>query len=414
MIKKKYPVRLNTAFSRWYAKIAALCVIISLVTQVSAQETLPVTSLGEAFERAAVRLPEKAAQSERSAQVEAQRKAARSPFVGPAVTRSDVLTRSGGIIEQESSVSAAFKWPKEASAGVNAAKRGGDAATAAVASAQLVLAGELRVAWWRFAKAKAVAEISQNQLATAQTEAEQMARLVQAGVQSRRDLLASKAELATVMGRLSDVETELADAEAELRALIDTLPQRLADEALSAPSDIENHPLLLAAKAKSAAANASAAYLHFATRPRLEGSVGIRRERADPRGSYSNALLLGITMPFGRDSRAIADAAGMKAEASLSEAEATRLRASLIAEQGAATRRKALSERRLIESEARYAASREVLALTAKGRAEGEIGYIEYLRARQALFDAELDIASARIAKSAAISNVNQAMGVLP
>ena len=414
MIRKRYPVTLSTAFNRWCAKIAALCVAISLATQVSAQETPPVTSLREAFERVAALLPEKAAQSERSAQTEAQRKAARSPFAGPPVTRSDLLTRSGGIIEQESSVSAALKWPKEARAGVNAAKRGGDAATAAVVSAQLVLAGELRAAWWRFAKAKAVAEISQNQLVTAQTETDQMARLVQAGVQSRRDLLASKAELATVMGRLSDVETELADAEAELRALIDTLPQRLTDEALSAPSDIESHPLLLAAKAKSAAANASAAYLRFATRPRLEGSVGIRRERADPRGGYSDALLLGVTMPFGRDSRAIADAAGMKGEALSAEAEAIQLRARLIAEQRGATTRKALSERRLIEAEARYEASREVLALTAKGRAEGEISYIEYLRTRQTLFDAELDIASARVAKSAAISNVNQTMGLLP
>lgn len=414
MIRKRYPVTLSTAFNRWCAKFAALGVAISLATQVSAQEMPPVTSLREAFERLAALLPEKAAQSERSAQTEAQRKAARSPFVGPPVTRSDLLTRSGGIIEQESSVSAALKWPKEARAGVNAAKRGGDAATAAVVSAQLVLAGELRAAWWRFAKAKAVAEISQNQLVTAQTETDQMARLVQAGVQSRRDLLASKAELATVMGRLSDVGTELADAEAELRALIDTLPQRLTDEALSAASDIENHPLLLAAKAKSAAANASAVYLRFATRPRLEGSVGIRRERADPRGGYSDALLLGVTMPFGRDSRAIADAAGMKGEALSAEAEAIRLRARLIAEQRGATTRKALSERRLIEAEARYEASREVLALTAKGRAEGEISYIEYLRTRQTLFDAELDIASARVAKSAAISNVNQTMGVLP
>ena len=52
--------------------------------------------------------------------------------------------------------------------------------------------------------------------------------------------------------------------------------------------------------------------------------------------------------------------------------------------------------------------------LTAKGRAEGEVSYIEYLRTRQTLFDAELDIASARVAKSAAISNVNQTMGLLP
>jgi outer membrane protein, heavy metal efflux system len=414
MIRKNYTISPNQAFRHWCAKIMLLCVAISLVAPVSAQETRPISSLRDAFERAATLLPENVAQEERSAQTEAQRKAARSPFVGPPVTRSDLLTRSGGIIEQESSVSAAFKWPKEARAGVNAAKRGGDAVMAARADAQLVLAGALRTAWWRLAKARAVSEISQRQLATAQTETDQVARLVQAGVQSRRDLLASKAELATVMGKLSDIGAELANSEAALLGLIGTVPARLAEEALSAPPDTENHPALVAAKAKAAAASANAAYLRFATRPRLEGSVGIRRERADPRGNYSDALLLGVIMPFGRDSRAVADVAGMKGDALSFAAEAARLRNRLLAEQRAASTRHALSERRLIESEARYAASREVLALTTKGRTEGEIGYLEYLRARQTLFDAELDLGSARIAKSAAISDVNQSMGVLP
>jgi outer membrane protein, heavy metal efflux system len=414
MIRKNYTISLNQAFRHWRAEIMLLCVAISLVAPASAQDALPISSLRDAFERAATLLPENAAQEERSAQTEAQRKAARSPFVGPPVTRSDLLTRSGGIIEQESSVSAAFKWPKEARAGVNAAKRGSDVVMAARADAQLVLAGALRTAWWRLAKARAVSEVSQRQLATAQTETDQVARLVLAGVQSRRDLLASKAELATVMGKLSDVGAELANSEAALLGLIGTVPARLAEEALAAPPDTENHPALVAAKAKAAAASANAAYLRFATRPRLEGSVGIRRERADPRGNYSDALLLGVTMPFGRDSRAIADVAGMKGDALSFAAESVRLRNRLLAEQRAASTRHALSERRLIESEARYAASREVLALTAKGRTEGEIGYLEYLRARQTLFDAELDLGSARIATSAAISDVNQSMGVLP
>ena len=77
MSRKNYPVRLNTVFGRWCAKIGAFCATISLVTQVSAQEILPVTSLREAFARVAMLLPEKAAQGERSTQTEAQRKAAR-------------------------------------------------------------------------------------------------------------------------------------------------------------------------------------------------------------------------------------------------------------------------------------------------------------------------------------------------
>ena len=76
--------------------------------------------------------------------------------------------------------------------------------------------------------------------------------------------------------------------------------------------------------------------------------------------------------------------------------------------------RLSVAENALVDAQARQSALREALSLTERGRAEGEIGYIEYLRARQELFDDERDLGAARVAKSAAISNVNQSMGVLP
>ncbi|MBA4165549.1 MAG: hypothetical protein C0510_13145 [Erythrobacter sp.] len=105
---------------------------------------------------------------------------------------------------------------------------------------------------------------------------------------------------------------------------------------------------------------------------------------------------------------------GARAEALAAVAEAARLRLRLIADQRAASVRLSIAERALVDAEMRQSALREALMLTERGRTEGEIGYIEYLRARQALFDADRDLGAARIAKSAAISNLNQAMGVLP
>ena len=125
-------------------------------------------------------------------------------------------------------------------------------------------------------------------------------------------------------------------------------------------------------------------------------------------------MLVGVAVPLGRDSRAVADAAGTRAEALSAGAEATRLRMRLTADQRSALVRLSVADRALIDAETRQSALREALVLTERGRAEGEIGYIEYLRARQALFDAERDLAAAHVAKSAAISNVNQSMGVLP
>ncbi len=379
-----------------------------------AQDGTPLTSLHEAFEQAAAQLPETAASPALQAQADAQRRAARGPFVGPPVLRGDVLTRSGGPIEQEASVSAAIKWPGEARAGVNAATLSGNAANAGLAAAQLALAGDIRSAYWRLAGARRVVDIEQQHVATARIEADQIRRLVQAGVQARRDLLVAQADLGAALGRLSAAESDLADAVATVEALIGNVPDSFVDEALSPSTDIEVHPALLAAEAKAKAAEAKAGYARFSTRPRVEGTIGVRRDRNDPRGSYEDALLVGIAVPLGRDSRAVAEAAGTRAEALSAGADAARIRTRLMADQRAALVRLSVTQRALVEAEARQSALREALVLTERGRAEGEIGYIEYLRARQALFDAERDLAAAHVAKSAAISDVNQSMGVLP
>ncbi len=379
-----------------------------------AQDGSQVTSLHEAFERAAAQLPEAAASPALRAQADAQRRAASGPFVGPPVARGDVLTRSGGTIEQEASVSAAIKWPGEARAGVNAATLSGDAANAQLAAAQLTLAGDLRTAYWRLAGARSAVDIEQQHVATARVEAEQVKRLVQAGVQAKRDLLVSQADLGAALGRLSAAESELADAEALVEALLGNAPGSFADETLSPSTDIEVHPALVAAETKAKAADAKAGYARYSLRPRVEGTVGVRRQRNDPRGSYEDALLVGIAIPLGRDSQAVADASGTRAEAFSAGAEAARIRARLIADQRATLVRLSIAQRALSDAEAQQSALREALVLTQRGRAEGELGYIEYLRARQALFDAERVLGAARIAKSAAISNVNQTMGVLP
>lgn len=395
-------------------RMIALGAALAWVTPSWAQDDVAIASLHDAFERAAAQLPDAAANPALQAQADAQRRAASGPFVGPPVASGDILTRSGGIIEQEARVSAAIKWPGEGRAGVNAAALGGDAASAGLMAARLDLAGDIRSAYWRLAGARSAVAIEQQHVATARIETEQVARLMQAGVQAKRDLLVSQAELGVALGRLSSAESDLADTLAAVEALIGIAPESFVDEILTSPIDVEDHPAMRAAETKAKANEAKTAYARYNTRPRLEGTIGVRRDRNDPRGSYEDAFLVGIAVPLGRDSRAVADAAGARAEALSANAEVPRLRARLIAEQRAALTRLSVAERALEDAQARQLALREAFTLTEQGRTEGEIGYIEYLRARQALFDAERDLGAARVAKSAAISNFNQAMGVLP
>ncbi len=90
------------------------------------------------------------------------------------------------------------------------------------------------------------------------------------------------------------------------------------------------------------------------------------------------------------------------------------MRLRLVAEQRAARARLDATTRSLDQARSRRDALAEALSLTERGRREGEIGFIEALRARQALSEAERDLAAAKVARFAAISSFNQAMGVLP
>jgi cobalt-zinc-cadmium efflux system outer membrane protein len=169
-----------------------------------------------------------------------------------------------------------------------------------------------------------------------------------------------------------------------------------------------------AAKARAAAAEARARLLRFAGRGRLEGRVGVRRERRDAQGGFENALLVGVDVPIGRDYTATAEGAAARSEAIRAAAEAARLETRIAAERTAGASRVAVAHRTVAEAKARREALEQALALTERGRREGEIGFVEVLRARQALGAADRDLAAARIAAAAAISTYNQALGVLP
>jgi outer membrane protein, heavy metal efflux system len=393
---------------------AAFAAVLAWAVPVAAQDGKAALSLHDAFVRAAPLLPETAASPALKERTDAQIREAKGPFVGPPVVRGDLLTRSGGLIEQEVSVSAAIKWPGEARAGITAAALSGDAATKGLGAAELVLAGEVRAAYWRLAAAQGAADIEQQHVVTARMETEQIVRLVREGVRARRDLLVSQAELGAAMGQLSAAENDVTGAAAAFEALIGAVPEAFTEEVLTPDKDIESHPALIAADTRARAAAAKAGYLRYGVRPRVEGTIGVRRERNDLRGPFGDALLVGIAVPMGRDARALVSAAETSAEALSKGAEAARVRMHITAQQRASHAQLSVAERALNDAKARQSALREALMLTQRGVAEGELGYIEYLRARQALFDAERALVAADVGKSAAISNVNQMMGVLP
>ena len=406
--------KVNTLARRRRAAQAAFAIGLAWLAAAAPAQVGPASTLGEATERAFVRLPELAASQALREQVAAQRRAAGGLFVGPPVVSGDVEIGDEGLSEQEASVSAGLRWPGEGRAGRLAADRAGELGAATLAEARLQVAGEVRTAWWTLAAAEAALAVEQEQVRIADQERDAVARLVTAGVQARRDLLLAEAERAAVRGRLSTAEAEAVAARAAYQALAGPTPASFPPEPPAPVPGVEAHPAVRAATARAAAAEARANLLRFATRGRIEGRLGVRREKRDARDGFENALLVGIDVPIGRDYSATAESAAARSEALRASAEAARLQARIAAERAAGSGRVTVSRRAVEEAQIRREALAQALALTERGRREGEIGFVEVLRARQALSAAERDLAAARIAAAAAVSNYNQALGVLP
>ena len=398
-----------------YAIGLAWAVTATAAQPVSDVSTSPAATIAEATSRAAARLPDLAAADASRAQVAAQRRSARGPFVGPPMVSGDLEIGSEGLSEQEVGVSAGFRWPGEGRAARLAAERSGFVIDATLADARLLIAGEVRSAWWALASTRAVLAVERGQAALADQEVVATTRLVSAGVQARRDLLLAQAEQSAIDARLSAAEQDLATAQATFEALAGPAPVQFPPETPTANGvGVDEHPAVRAALARAAAAEAQAVASRFGSRPRIEGSVGVRRERDDVRGEFDNALLVGVGVPIGRNYAAVAESAGAQAEALRATAEAVRMRTRLEAERLAGARRLDVARRAVGEAEARRTALAEALALTERGRREGEIGFLEVLRARQTVAQATRDLAVARVAALAAISTYNQAQGVLP
>jgi len=399
--------------------VAAMSAPTTAVAQ-EAAGPIAVRTLHDAVDVAVAQSSETASLPALRAQAEALRRSGRGPFVGPPVVSADLLTRSQGAIEEETSVSAGIRWPGEGKAVRTYAGRVGDAAQSGLDAARLRIAGEVRDAWWSLATARAAVAVDREQVGIATTNARQVARLVGAGEQSRRDLLLAQAEASTAESRLAQAEADLARAEAVYTALAGPPPENLPPEVQAQATDLENSPALRAALDRAALADARATSLFYGARVRLEGTIGVRRERGGvgdpnvPTEPFRNALLVGVRVPLGRNQTAVAEAAAARSEALGAAAEANRTRIRLAAEQRAAQTRLDAAARALERAQTRRDALAEALSLTERGRAEGEIGFIEALRARQALSEAERDLAAAKVARFAAISSFNQAMGILP
>ncbi|MBK6649180.1 MAG: TolC family protein [Betaproteobacteria bacterium] len=145
-----------------------------------------------------------------------------------------------------------------------------------------------------------------------------------------------------------------------------------------------------------------------------ELAVRVLRERTDLTERYGNQLGVRLTVPFAVGAQIQRDTSAALAESLETQAELQRTQTRLEQDLARARQQLNTSERQLALSQQRVALASDNLALIEKAFSLGESDLATLLRLRSAAFDAIGSLERQRISRAAAVSRLNQALGVLP
>ncbi len=349
-------------------------------------------------------------------QASALDRASRARFAGPveaeASLRQDTIGSGRGAAETELALTVPLLRPGERDLLRAQARAGGEIARQARAVLRVEAAGDLRARWWAYAAARAIAA---EDAGLARIEAEATARvaqLVEAGEMARLDLHRAELSAADAARRAGSSAAEAEAARLSLIALVGDPAPELGAEMEGAATDL--HPRLALAQAELAALETRQALAAGSADPRWRVGIDVRTERGMRGEDLGVSTGIRAARPFGPDPSAATGAAGIGVERAQAQARLRQLALELETAVRQARTRLAATRAALRQAEAAHAAALEVLVLTARGSREGELSFLEELRARAVAGEAARTLVLARVGAAAAISDLNQAQGLLP
>jgi len=247
-------------------------------------------------------------------------------------------------------------------------------------------------------------------------------RRFRAGDLSRIDGNLAQSEVLAAEAELIEAEANRLQAEQALRTLTgSSAPAEVGEEA-PAPTQIAQrtaeaaatHPLLVAAAATARSARARTTVAAESRRAAPELALRVVRERGDFAEPYNSSIGVQLKIPFSSGAVVRRETAAAQAEASQADAEMLRARTRVELETERARRTLTAAGLQLAMAEERRALAADNLRLAEKAFALGESDLSALLRIRAAAFDAESFYDRQRVARAAAISRLNQALGALP
>lgn len=297
-----------------------------------------------------------------------------------------------------------------------------DEAVARRAAVRLEVSGELRDAWWALAASRSTKALAARRLETARALENDVVRRYKVGELSRIDANLAQTETHVANAELIEAEDTLLQAEQAVQTLIGSpAPKDMDEESLTTRRLIgetgdsaESHPLLAATAAAARSARARVQVADKSRRAAPELALRVVRERGDFADPYSNSVGIKLKIPFSSDSQVRRETSAAQADANQADADLLRTQTRVRLDAERAQRNLQSAERQLTMAQERRQLSAENLRLAEKAFALGESDLATLLRIRAAAFDAEAFSDHQRVARAAAISRLNQALGVLP
>lgn len=379
-------------------------------------------SIKQGFEAAWSRQPEyRGSALRRDAVAAAERAAQRWTPEPPALeltAKSDGMTTNTGAREYEAKVAVPIWLPNEKSRSLAAASADSSAVEARLYAAQWRLAAEVRDAHWAYQRALVDRSLAEHRLANSQQLAADVARRVNAGDLARSDSHQAQAAAAAAESLVAESSAALTQAAQRWTALTGTAPSSREDlsSELAPPASAPDasHPALRDLTARADVAKRQLELAGIQTRANPELTVGVARERSDLNERYAQVLSVAVRIPLGKHSRSDSKVATAGAEQIEAESQ-------LLVEQER-VRTEAQAARDRVTALAAVVASaerRSRLAAESRGFFEksfrlGETDLPTRLRIEQEATEAERLAGKSRIELAAAVSQLRQALGLLP
>lgn len=333
-------------------------------------------------------------------------------------TKTDRFTQNNGSREYEATVAVPLWMPGERSRAQAAAYAASAELQAKLVAARWRLAGEVREAHWAYQRALVDAGLAQQRLTSAQQLAADVARRVQAGDLARSDGHQAEAAVAAAESASAEVAVTLLQAAQRWSGLTGKPPTSALNDMPeptpgASPADTP-HPALQELSARVDVARRQLDLLTSQRHANPELTVGAARERGEFAERYTQSVIVGVRVPLGTHSAS----RGKTAAASADQIEAETLLA--LAQERVLAEAQAARDRMAALTVAQSAADRRArLATEARGFFEksfrlGESDLPTRLRVELDAAEAQRQASRARIELAAAISQLRQALGLLP